>query len=82
MYSQEELDRLKNTIKYLEEYRNGLVSLLLCTNPKEPLLTHSQYEQIQDELFRVNNFCRSLRKSLEDQNHKKFIGTAWNRIIK
>jgi hypothetical protein len=81
MYSQEELDRLKKTIKYLEEYRNGLVSLLLCTNPKEPLLTHSQYEQIQDELFRVNNFCRSLRKSLEDQNHKKFIGTAWIRII-
>lgn len=81
MYSKEDLDRLKKTIKYLEEYRSGLVSLLLCTNQKEPLLTHSQYEAIQDEIFRVNNFCRSLRKSLENQNHKKFIGEAWNKII-
>lgn len=81
MYSKEELDRLKKTIKYLEEYRSGLVSLLLCTNPKEQLLTHFQYESIQDEIFSVNNFCRSLKKSVEDQSHKKFIGNALDKII-
>jgi hypothetical protein len=81
MYTPEELQSLKNTLKYLEDYRNGLVSLLLCTNSNEPLLTHSQYEQVQDEIFRVNNFCRSIRKSLMDENHKKFIGSVINKFI-
>lgn len=81
MYTFEELEQLKKTLKYLEQYRNGLVQLLLSSSDEEPLLTHSQYEQIQDEIFIVTNYCRSIRKSLMDFNHKKFIGSPWKRYI-
>ena len=81
MYTPEELEQLKKTLNYLEQYRNGLVQLLLSSSEEEPLLTHSQYEEIQDEIFRVTNYCRSIRKSLMDLNHKKFIGAPWKRYI-
>jgi len=82
MYSQEDLIRLKKTIDYLESYKDGLVSFLMSSAYSDNNLNHAQYEAIQNEIFRVNNFCRSLRKSMEDDKHKKYIGTSWKQIIK
>ena len=82
MYSQEDLIRLKKTIDYLESYKDGLVSFLMSSAYSDNNLTHAQYEAIQNEIFRVNNFCRSLRKSIEEDNHKKYVGTSWKQIIK